>query len=87
MMKGNNVKTSTTLGPSFCALCHIQFMHCDQQATGQANKPSTEVNKKVKRGPRHAHTAKSGYGSQQISSVVLASNMNVRVLTLWLITI
>ena len=39
-MKGNNVKTLTMLGPLFCVLRHIQVMHFDQKATGQADNSS-----------------------------------------------
>ena len=51
MMKGNNVKTLSMLGPSFCALRHNQVMGFDQQAMGQANKLSSQVNQKEERGP------------------------------------
>ena len=51
MMKGNNVKTLSMLGPSFCALRHNQVMGFDQQAIGQANKLSSQVNQKEERGP------------------------------------
>ena len=73
-------------GPLFCALGHIQVMRSDHQANGQANKSSTQGQSQEERGPRHSHTAKSGDRSQHISSKVIASIINVRVLTLWLTT-